>query len=313
MRRALRGVHVTDKDAASVIVAVTLGERVSLDDCALFFQSAICGWDNIVIARTVRSTLSDDLAAISSRRRIDWPIIHMPSIEFFVAALLRTEAVEAVEAERSEEVEAERSEEVEAVEAERSETERSEAVEDERSEEVEAERSEEVEAERSEEVEAERSEEGEAERSEEGEAGEAGEADGIEDAGFVARACARITEYARRNNGVLPTQNGPRRSRVGRTLQYLRSSRDILPPDDRALVESIPGWTWSVHGDKFHARLREFIAEVALHPSGPVSHRVRRWANFCVRKRSQGELSQERIDILSATPGWVWQTSRARA
>ena len=285
----MRGVHVTDKDAASVIVAVTLGERVSADDCALFFQSAICGWDHIVIARTVRSTLSDDLAAISSRRQIDWPIIHLPAIELFVAALLRTET--------------ERSEEVEAVEAERGEE--GEAGEAERSEEVEAERSEEGEA-----AEAERSEEGEAERSEEV---EAAEADGIEDAGFVARACARITEYARRNNGVLPTQNGPRRSRVGRTLQYLRSSRDILPPHDRALVESIPGWTWSVHGDKFHARLREFIAEVALHPSGPVSHRVRRWANFCVRKRSQGELSQERIDILSATPGWVWQTSRARA
>ena len=240
MRRALRGVHVTDKDAASVIVAVTLGERVSADDCALFFQSAICGWDHIVIARTVRSTLSNDLAAISRRRRIDWPIIHMPSIELFLSALLRTETVEA---ERSEEV----------------------------------------------------------------------EADGIEYAGFVARACARITEYARRNNGVLPTQNGPRRSRIGRTLQYLRSSRDILPPDDKALVESIPGWTWSVHGDKFHARLREFMAEVALHPSGPVSHRVRYWVNCCVRKRDRGELSQERIDILSATPGWVWQTRRSSA
>ena len=117
MRRALRGVHVTDKDAASVIVAVTLGERVSVDDCALFFQNAIYRWDHIVIARTVRSTLSDDLAAISSRRRIDWPIIHAPSIELFLTELLRTEAVEAGEAERSEEgeaVEAERSEEVEA-------------------------------------------------------------------------------------------------------------------------------------------------------------------------------------------------------
>jgi hypothetical protein len=288
----MRGVHVTDKDAASVIVYVTLGERVSVDDCALFFQSAIYGWDHIVIARTVRSTLSDDLAAISRRRRIDWPIIHMPSIELFVAALLRTEAGEA------EEVEAERSEEVEAAEAERSEE--VEAGEAERSEEVEA-----GEAERSDEVEA-----VEAERSDEV---EAVEADGIEYAGFVARACARITEYARRNNGVLPTQNGPRRSRIGRTLQYLRSSRDILPPDDRALVESIPGWTWSVHGDKFHARLREFIAEVALHPSGPVSHRVRYWVNCCVRKRDRGELSQERIDILSATPGWVWQTRRSSA
>jgi len=112
---------------------------------------------------------------------------------------------------------------------------------------------------------------------------------------------------------VLPTQNGPQRCRIGRTLQYLRSSRYILSPDDRALVESISGWTWNVHGDKFHARLSEFIAEVALHPSGQLSHRVRNWASFCVRKRRRGELSQERIDILSATPGWVWQTSRASA
>ena len=265
MCRALRGVHVVDKDAASVIVAVALTERIAYDDCALFFGNAIYGWDHIVIARTVRSTLSEDLADIASMRRIDWPIIHLPSIELFVTALLRNETVEA-----------ERSEEVEAVEAERSE-------------EVEA-----VEAERSEEV-------------------EAVEADGIEEAGFVARACARITEYARRNNGVLPTQNGPQRCRIGRTLQYLRSSRYILSPDDRALVESISGWTWNVHGDKFHARLSEFIAEVALHPSGQLSHRVRNWASFCVRKRRRGELSQERIDILSATPGWVWQTSRASA
>jgi hypothetical protein len=322
MRRALRGVHVTDKDAASVIVAVTLGERVSVDDCALFFQSAIYGWDHIVIARTLRSTLSDDLAAISSTRQIDWPIIHAPSIELFLTELLRTEAVEAGEAERSEEgeaveaVEAVEAEEVEAEEVEAERSEEVEAGEAERSEEgeaVEVERSEEVEAERSDEGEAERSEEVEDERREEAEAGEAAEADGIEDAGFVARACARITEYARRNNGVLPTQNGPRRSRIGRTLQYLRSSRDILHPDDKALVESIPGWTWSVHGDKFHARLREFIAEVALHPSGPVSHRVRYWVKCCVRKRDRGELSQERIDILSATPGWVWQTRRSSA
>ena len=108
MRRALRGVHVTDKDAAFVIVAVTLSDHISADDCALFFQNAIYGWDHIVIARTVSSTLSDDLAAISSRRRIDWPVIHLPAIELFVAALLRTETVEA---ERSE------AEEVEAVEA----------------------------------------------------------------------------------------------------------------------------------------------------------------------------------------------------
>ncbi|NDC41696.1 MAG: hypothetical protein EBZ77_09130 [Chitinophagia bacterium] len=143
----MRGVHVVDKETASVIVAVTLGERVSVDDCALFFQSAIYWWDHIVIARTVRSTLSDDLAAISSRRRIDWPIIHLPAIELFVAALLRTEPVEAKEGEAVEAVEAERSDEVEAVEAERSEE-----VEAERREAVEAERSEEVEAERSEEI-----------------------------------------------------------------------------------------------------------------------------------------------------------------
>ena len=87
MCRALRGVHVTDKDAASVIVAVTLSDHISVDDCAPFFQNETYGWDHIVIARTVRSTLSDDLAAIARRRQIDRPIIHAPSIELFLAAL----------------------------------------------------------------------------------------------------------------------------------------------------------------------------------------------------------------------------------
>ena len=252
--RALRGVHVTDRAGSCVIVLVSLADRISADDCALFFQTAIDRWDHIIIARTVSSTLSEDLAPIARRRKIDWPIIHVPSIELFVTTLLCNEA------DRREEVEAQRG----------------------------ADRREEVEAQRG------------ADRREEV------ETDDIEDAGFVARACARITEYARRNNGVLPTQNGPRRCRVGRTLQYLRSSRDILSADDRALVESIPGWSWDVHGDKFHARLSEFIAEVAVRPNGLLSHRVRRWIAYCARKRRRGELSQERIDILSATPGWVW-------
>ena len=41
MCRALRGVHGTDKDAGSVIVPVTLGERISADDSEPFFQKAI--------------------------------------------------------------------------------------------------------------------------------------------------------------------------------------------------------------------------------------------------------------------------------
>jgi flagellar biosynthesis GTPase FlhF len=211
MRRALRGVHVADKDAASVIVAVTLGERVSVDDCALFFQNAIYRWDHIVIARTVRSTLSDDLAAISSTRQIDWPIIHMPSIELFVAALLRTEAVEA---ERSEAAEAERSEEVE--------TERREEVEAERREEGEA-----GEAERSEEVEAERSEEMEAERSEEVEAGEAERSEEAEAVGAVD--AERSEEIVQTR---APRPSAPWRCLIGRTPQCMRSSREKSGPLD---------------------------------------------------------------------------------
>ena len=218
MRRALRGVgHVTDKDTASVIVAVTLGERVSVDDCALFFQSAIYGWDHIVIARTVRSTLSDDLAAISSTRQIDWPIIHMPSIELFVAVLLRTET------ERSEEGEAERREEVEAVEAERRE-------------EVEAERSEEGEAERREAGEAERSEEVEAAEAERSEEVEAAEAEGSEEVEAVEAERSEEVEAveAERSEEIVQTRaprpSAPWRCLIGRTPQCIRSSREKKRP-----------------------------------------------------------------------------------
>jgi len=123
---------------------------------------------------------------------------------------------------------------------------------------------------------------------------------------YLSRACAEITAYALRNRGVLPTQNGRRRCRTGRKLQHIRSSRATFSPEEMLLVEAIPGWRWDPHFDKFLAQRAEFIDEIEQYPAGPFSPQVRRWIDYCVRRRRRGQLLQERVDALTSTPGWAW-------
>lgn len=285
--RALRGVHATDA-AASVIVACILDAHIAYDDCAPFFANAIDRWEHIIITRNVRSTLSADVGHIALRRQIDWPIIHMPAIEHFVSVLMGDAAAGAARP-------------IAAVPLDAADHAYNAAA----------------------------HEEGESDESDQddmadaaagavraaGDDGPADDVDGPDDVqipGYVARACAAITAYARRNRGRIPPQNGPRGCRLGRRAQYLRSSQDRLSPEDRALVSAIPGWSWDVHGDTFRARLAvftEYTTYVAQHPGSPLPARYSRvctWVVYIRDRRSRGILRPDFIRILNVTPGWFW-------
>jgi hypothetical protein len=130
--------------------------------------------------------------------------------------------------------------------------------------------------------------------------------------GYLARACSAIAAYALRHNGLLPTYDGPRMCALGHRLHYIRRSYSRLSAEERALVETIPGWSWDVHGDTFRARYAEFteyIAYVARNPDDPLpprDSRVRQWVKYNQTRRLRGELHHERERLLDAIPGWAW-------
>lgn len=67
-----------------------------------------------------------------------------------------------------------------------------------------------------------------------------------------------------------------------------------------AVLESLPGWSWSPKGEAFRRRLREFEDAVADHRL-VFEPRLRRWAKSQALAAAAGKLSAERLaQLLSA-------------
>jgi len=106
---------------------------------------------------------------------------------------------------------------------------------------------------------------------------------------------------------------------VGAWLSTQRKTRRLgyMPAEHARALESVPGWQWS--WDRAARReelweekldlLRGFVAERGRLPRNSEPFRgfmVGNWTYAQRFSRRRGQLSEERVRKLEATPGWSW-------
>ncbi len=104
---------------------------------------------------------------------------------------------------------------------------------------------------------------------------------------------------------------------VGHRRQEWRTGS--LSEERRRMLEALPGWDWEPFEAAWQeglARLRQFVERegranvLAGHTEG--GFRLGKWVSTQRQARRTGRLSGERLRMLEALPGWVWNPVRGR-
>jgi ribosomal protein S18 len=85
--------------------------------------------------------------------------------------------------------------------------------------------------------------------------------------------------------------------------QRTAKKRNGLSQDRAVLLETIPGWKWNV--DQWDSNFQEFKKFVESNGQFPGDNALGVW--YGVQRRSKEKLSQNRIALLEAIPGWTWE------
>lgn len=284
--RALLGVHLTD--GKSVIVTINLQAHITYDECAPFLLSDIgfafangaaalvSPWRQIILVRNARSTLCPKLGLIMGTYAID-KLINTADLEVCLSMLVGAHPIAALLDQSDESDESDEDALAQA-------------------------------------------------RAQDTGAGAAAALDPLDLVGLdrdeiVFQNDVTLIEMHVAQHGGLPTQNRPPYCPLGRRVQYFRTlySYQCMQPEHVARLERVHGWSWDVNGDKFRARIAVFIEYteyIAQHPDDPLPPRYARvpswiWSNR--RRHRLGQLKQESIDALTATPGWSFPLISSRA
>ena len=101
-----------------------------------------------------------------------------------------------------------------------------------------------------------------------------------------------------------------------------KESQGALDPQLRSRLEAVPGWVWDPYQSGFdlHLRaLRQFadreghakVLQKHVERVGDVEVRLGAWVNKRRAEYKKGKLSKERIELLDAVPGWIWDPGDA--
>jgi superfamily II DNA or RNA helicase len=120
---------------------------------------------------------------------------------------------------------------------------------------------------------------------------------------------ARVPKHLIENNG----------HKLGQWVGFQRQLKKDgqLHPKRAALLESLPGWLWAPHRDRWEENyddLKEFVvkhghARVATAYTTPAGSKLGVWADSQREKKRSGELSADREDRLACLPKWSWHPS----
>lgn len=135
------------------------------------------------------------------------------------------------------------------------------------------------------------------------------------EAGFV-----QLKEFVNREgHAIVPLDftaaNG---HKLGLWVANQRARRDIVSPDRRALLTSIPGWQWDPYAEKWESGFRhiESFAQTEGHIRVPQSFKATdgfalgSWVQ--IQRTSRDSISGERRARLESLPGWVWNMIDAK-
>ena len=99
---------------------------------------------------------------------------------------------------------------------------------------------------------------------------------------------------------------------LGSWITTQRITKDKIPPERIALLESLPGWTWNTVDKKWNegfCNLKEF-AETNGHANAPIDYktedgyRLGQWVS--VQRGNKNNMSSERKERLETLPDWSW-------
>jgi len=99
--------------------------------------------------------------------------------------------------------------------------------------------------------------------------------------------------------------------KLGSWVAEQRSNRKTLAPERVALLEAVPGWTWTVSEDTWDEKYLLLCAFATRegHARVPQSHvengvKLGTWVG--VQRQKQESLTPERRARLESVPGWSW-------
>jgi hypothetical protein len=109
--------------------------------------------------------------------------------------------------------------------------------------------------------------------------------------------------------------------RLGEWVKKIRSDyfAGRLSAERASALEALPGWSWDPREDRFCqglARLRVYVTRNG-HSRVPATYidetefKLGNWVTIQHQNKSQGKLTQERIDILQSLPSWSWGRATA--
>ncbi|MFD7012368.1 Helicase associated domain protein [Rhodococcus jostii] len=115
----------------------------------------------------------------------------------------------------------------------------------------------------------------------------------------------------REGHANVPNKHVEGDTNLGKWVTVQRQNKDTLPPDRRAKLEALPGWSWDARAalwSQKHAALLRFVQREghARVPQGHLENDIKLGSWVREQRGNKDRLTPARRERLEAVPGWSW-------